>query len=100
MKRDIFQGEDVPFALNFKTGSDLSITDFSVFDSVKIEVKCVNYPTFEIENIDIKPLQIKGNISNEITSQLFGNLFLILTFTKGENVYKNRIATTLNITKP
>ena len=99
MKRDIFQGEDVPFALNFKTGSDLTITDFSVFDSIKIEVKCVNYPTFEIEGIDVQPLQIKGNIPNATTSQLFGNLFIMLTFTKGEKVSKNRIATTLNITK-
>ena len=96
--RKIYQGESVRFQLNFQTGTDLTITDFTVFDSVKLEVQTVNYPIQEID-VDVESLSIKGIIPTTVTSNLFGNVFMFLTFTKGTEVWKNKVATELYIDK-
>ena len=59
--RRIYQGESVRFQLNFQSGTDLTITDFSVFDSIKVEMQTVNYPIQEVE-VEVEPLTIKGVI--------------------------------------
>ena len=96
--RRIYQGESVRFQLNFQTGTDLTITDFTAFDNIKVEVQTVNYPIQEID-VDVKPLTIKGIIPTNVTSNLFGNVFMFLTFTKGSEVWKNKVATELYIDK-
>ena len=96
--RKIYQGESVRFQLNFQTGTDLTITDFTVFDSIKVEVQTVNYPIQEID-VDVESLSIKGIIPTTVTSNLFGNVFMFLTFTKGTEVWKNKVATELYIDK-
>ena len=96
--RKIYQGESVRFQLNFQTGTDLTITDFTAFDSIKVEVQTVNYPIQEID-VNIEPLTIKGIIPTTVTSNLFGNVFVFLTFTKGTEVWKNKVSTELYIDK-
>ena len=96
--RKIYQGESVRFQLNFQTGTDLTITDFTAFDSIKVEVQTVNYPIQEID-VDVESLSIKGIIPTTVTSNLFGNVFMFLTFTKGTEVWKNKVATELYIDK-
>ena len=96
--RKIYQGESVRFQLNFQIGTDLTITDFTAFDSVKVEVQTVNYPIKEID-VEVEPLSIKGIIPTTVTSNLFGNVFMFLTFTKGAEVWKNKVATELYIDK-
>ena len=96
--RKIYQGESVRFQLNFQNGTDLSITDFTAFDSIKVEVQTVNYPIQEID-VEVEALTINGVISAEVTDNLFGNVFIFLTFTKGVEVWKNKVATELYIDK-
>ena len=96
--RKIYQGESVRFQLNFQSGTDLTITGFTDFDSVKVEVQTVNYPIQEID-VDVEPLAIKGIIPTNVTSNLFGSVFVFLTFTKGAEVWKNKVATELYIDK-
>ena len=96
--RRIYQGESVRFQLNFQSGTDLTITDFTAFDSVKVEVHTVNYPIQEID-VDVEALTIKGVIPTEVTANLFGNVFIFLTFTKGAEVWKNKVTTELYIDK-
>ena len=94
----VYQGESVRFQLNFQSGTDLTITDFTAFDSVKVEVQTVNYPIQEID-VEVEALSIKGIIPTTVTSNLFGNVFMFLTFTKGAEVWKNKVATELYIDK-
>ena len=96
--KKIYQGESVRFQLNFQSGTDLSITDFTAFDSVKVEVQTVNYPIQEID-VEVEALTIKGIIPAEVTANLFGNVFVFLTFKKGVEVWKNKVATELYIDK-
>lgn len=96
--RKIYQGESVRFQLNFQSGTDLTITDFTAFDSVKVEVQTVNYPIQEIE-VEVETLTITGVIPTTVTANLFGNVFIFLTFTKGVEVWKNKVATELYIDK-
>ena len=96
--RKIYQGESVRFQLNFQSGTDLTITDFTVFDSIKVEVQTVNYPTQEID-VDVEALTINGVIPTNVTSNLFGNVFIFLTFIKGVEVWKNKVTTELYIDK-
>ena len=97
MKR-IYQGESVRFQLNFQSGTDLTITDFTAFDSIKVEVQTINYPIQEIA-VEVDALTINGVIPTTVTSNLFGNVFIFLTFTKGTEVWKNKVATELYIGK-
>ena len=96
--RKIYQGESVRFQLNFQSGTDLSITDFTVFDTIKVEVQTVNYPIQEID-VEVEALTITGVIPTTVTTNLFGNVFIFLTFTKGVEVWKNKVATELYIDK-
>ena len=96
--RKIYQGESVRFQLNFQSGTDLTITDFNVFDSVKVEVQTVNYPIQEV-NVEVEAFTIKGVIPTNVTASLFGNVFVFLTFTKGSEVWKNKVTTELYIDK-
>lgn len=96
--KKIYQGESVRFQLNFQSGTDLSITDFTVFDNIKVEVQTVNYPIQEID-VEVEALTIKGVIPTTVTTKLFGNVFVFLTFTKGAEVWKNKVATELYIDK-
>ena len=96
--RKIYQGESVRFQLNFQSGTDLSITDFTVFDTIKVEVQTVNYPIQEID-VEVEALTIKGVIPTTVTANLFGNVFIFLTFKKGLEVWKNKVATELYIDK-
>ena len=96
--RKIYQGESVRFQLNFQSGTDLSITDFTVFDTIKVEVQTVNYPIQEID-VEVEALTINGIIPTNVTANLFGNVFMFLTFTKGLEVWKNKVATELYIDK-
>ena len=96
--KKIYQGESVRFQLNFQSGSDLTITDFSVFDSIKVEVQTVNYPIQEVA-VEVEALTIKGIIPTSGTANLFGNVFVFLTFTKGAEVWKNKVTTELYIDK-
>ena len=96
--RRIYQGESVRFQLNFQSGTDLSITDFTFFDNIKVEVQTVNYPIQEI-NVEVEVLTIKGVIPTSVTANLFGNVFVFLTFTKGAEVWKNKVTTELYIDK-
>ena len=96
--RKIYQGESVRFQLNFQSGTDLTITDFTVFDTIKVEVQTVNYPIQEID-VEVEPLTINGIIPTTVTESLFGNVFIFLTFTKGVEVWKNKVATELYIDK-
>ena len=96
--RKIYQGESVRFQLNFQNGTDLTITDFTVFDSVKVEVQTVNYPIQEID-VEVETLKITGVIPTNVTESLFGNVFIFLTFTKGIEVWKNKVTTELYIDK-
>lgn len=95
--RNIYQGETVPFAINFKQGTDESITDFLVFDEIKIQVKTISYPLFDLEVFDVQEQAITGEITAEITSKLQGNLLVLFTFVKDGKTYKNKVATTYNI---
>ena len=76
----------------------MTITDFTAFDSIKVEVQTVNYPIQEID-VDVEALTIKGVIPTEVTANLFGNVFVFLTFTKGAEVWKNKVTTGLYIDK-
>ena len=96
--RKIYQGESVRFQLNFQSGTDLSITDFTAFDTIKVEVQTVNYPIKEI-NVEVEALTINGVIPTPVTESLFGNVFIFLTFTKGVEVWKNKVTTELYIDK-
>ena len=96
--RKIYQGESVRFQLNFQSGTDLTITDFTVFDSVKVEVQTVNYPIKEID-VEVEALTINGVIPTTVTTNLFGNVFMFLTFKKGVEVWKNKVTTDLYIDK-
>ena len=96
--RRIYQGESVRFQLNFQSGTDLTITDFSAFDRIKVEVQTVNYPIQEVE-VEVEALTIKGVIPTSVTANLFGNVFVFLTFTKGVEVWKNKVTTELYIDK-
>ena len=96
--KKIYQGESVRFQLNFQSGTDLTITGFTAFDSVKVEVQTVNYPIKEID-VEVEALSIKGIIPTNVTSNLFGNVFVFLTFTKGTEVWKNKVSTELYIDK-
>ena len=96
--RKIYQGESIRFQLNFQSGTDLSITDFTAFDSIKVEVQTVNYPIKEID-VDVEALTITGVIPTNVTANLFGNVFIFLTFTKGLEVWKNKVTTELYIDK-
>ena len=96
--KKIYQGESVRFQLNFQSGTDLTITDFSVFDSIKVEVQTVNYPIQEVA-VEVEALTIKGVIPTAVTANLFGNVFVFLTFTKGTKKKKNKVATELYIDK-
>ena len=96
--RKIYQGESVRFQLNFQRGTDLAITDFTAFDTIKVEVQTVNYPIKEI-NVEVEALTINGVIPTNVTSNLFGNVFMFLTFTKGTEVWKNKVTTELYIDK-
>ena len=96
--KKIYQGESVRFQLNFQSGTDLSITDFTAFDSIKVEVQTVNYPIQEID-VEVEALTIKGVIPAEVTANLFGNVFVFLTFKKGVEVWKNKVTTELYIDK-
>ena len=96
--RKIYQGESVRVQLNFQSGTDLTITDFTVFDSIKVEVQTVNYPIQEID-VEVEALTINGVIPTNVTANLFGNVFIFLTFTKGTEVWKNKVTTELYINK-
>ena len=96
--RKIYQGESIRFHLNFQSGTDLTITDFTAFDNIKVEVQTVNYPIKEID-VEVEALRIKGVIPTTVTSNLFGNVFIFLTFTKGVEVWKNKVTTELYIDK-
>ena len=96
--RRIYQGESIRFQLNFQCGTDLTITDFSAFDRIKVEVQTVNYPIQEVE-VEVEALTIKGVIPTSVTANLFGNVFVFLTFTKGVEVWKNKVTTELYIDK-
>ena len=96
--RKIYQGESIRFQLNFQSGTDLSITDFTAFDSIKVEVQTVNYPIQEID-VEVEAFTITGVIPAEVTANLFGNVFVFLTFKKGVEVWKNKVATELYIDK-
>ncbi len=96
--RKIYQGESVRFQLKFQSGTDLSITDFTDFDTIKVEVQTVNYPIQEID-VQVEALTITGVIPTNVTESLFGNVFIFLTFTKGIEVWKNKVATELYIDK-
>ena len=96
--RKIYQGESIRFQLNFQNGTDLSITDFTVFDSIKVEVQTVNYPLQEVA-VEVEALAIKGIIPTTVTANLFGNVLVFLTFTKGVEVWKNKVTTGLYIDK-
>ena len=96
--KKIYQGESVRFQLNFQSGTDLTITDFTVFDNIKVEVQTVNYPIQEVE-VEVDALTIKGVIPTSVTANLFGNVFVFLTFTKGTEVWKNKVTTELYIDK-
>ncbi len=96
--RKIYQGESVRFQLNFQSGTDLTITDFTVFDTIKVEVQTVNYPIQEID-VEVEALAIKGIIPTTVTENLFGNVLIFLTFTKGAEVWKNKVTTGIYIDK-
>ena len=96
--KKIYQGESVRFQLNFQSGTDLTITDFTVFDNIKVEAQTVNYPIQEID-VEVDALTIKGIIPTAVTANLFGNVFVFLTFTKGAEVWKNKVTTELYIDK-
>ena len=96
--RKIYQGESVRFQLNFQSGTDLTITDFTAFDTIKVEVQTVNYPIQEID-VEVEPLTINGIIPTTVTESLFGNVFIFLTYTKGAEVWKNKVTTELYIDK-
>ena len=96
--KKIYQGESVRFQLNFQSGTDLTITDFTAFDSIKVEVQTVNYPIQEID-VEVEALTITGVIPAEVTANLFGNVFVFLTFKKGTEVWKNKVTTELYIDK-
>ena len=96
--KKIYQGESVRFQLNFQSGTDLTITDFTAFDSIKVEVQTVNYPIQEVE-VEVEPLTIKGVIPTTVTASLFGNVFVFLTFTNAAEVWKNKVVTELYIDK-
>ena len=96
--RRVYQGESVRFQLNFHSGTDLSITDFTAFDSIKVEVQTVNYPIQEVA-VEVEALAIKGIIPTTVTANLFGNVLVFLTFTKGVEVWKNKVTTGLYIDK-
>ena len=96
--RKIYQGESVRFQLNFQSGTDLTITDFTAFDTIKVEVQTVNYPIQEVV-VEVEALAIKGIIPTTVTANLFGNVFVFLTFKKGVEVWKNKVATELYIDK-
>ena len=96
--RKIYQGESVRFQLNFQSGTDLTITDFTVFDSIKVEVQTVNYPIQKID-VEVEALTITGVIPTTVTANLFGNVFIFLTFKKGVEVWKNKVTTELYIDK-
>ena len=96
--KKIYQGESVRFQLNFQSGTDLTITDFTAFDNIKVEAQTVNYPIQEID-VEVDALTIKGIIPTAVTANLFGNVFVFLTFTKGAEVWKNKVTTELYIDK-
>ena len=96
--RRVYQGESVRFQLNFQSGTDLTITDFTAFDSIKVEVQTINYPLQEV-SIEVEALTIKGVIPTTVTANLLGNVIVVLTFTKGEEVWKNKVTTGLYIDK-
>ena len=96
--RRVYQGESIRFQLNFQTGTDLTITDFTAFDSIKVEVQTVNYPLQEVA-VEVEALAIKGIIPTTVTENLFGNVLIFLTFTKGAEVWKNKVTTEIYIDK-
>ena len=60
-------------------------------------MQTVNYPIQEVE-VEVEPLTIKGIIPTNVTSNLFGNVFVFLTFTKGAEVWKNKVVTAFIVT--
>ena len=89
---------DKSVQLNFQSGTDLTITDFTAFDSIKVEVQTVDYPLQEVA-VEVEALAIKGVIPTTVTENLFGNVLVFLTFTKGAEVWKNKVTTGLYIDK-
>lgn len=68
-----------PFALEFESGSITEITGFDVFDSIKCEVWSGNYPVSECP-LTIESNLLSGEISSEQTENMFGQIFMRLTF--------------------
>jgi hypothetical protein len=93
------QGEDIPVALNFKTGTDIAITGFDYFTKITATCNTVNYPINDL-TLAITDQQITTKVTKEMTANMYGQLFLNLTFVGGGNTFKKKFATEITIAQP
>lgn len=93
-----YQGEDIEFALTFVQGTDLNITSFLSFDSIECEAWTSNYPVNKI-TLTVYADTLTGVIAHDMTNQMFGNVFMLLSFTYGGRVYKQKFALNIFIDK-
>jgi hypothetical protein len=92
------QGEDIPFTLTFEQGTDLDITSFEDFDTITCEVWTSNYPINAIE-LTVTPTTLTGVIDDTMTANMFGNIFMLLTFVVGTLTYKKKVSLNIFIDK-
>ncbi len=85
------QGEDIPFILNFQAGTNTEIIGFNSFSSITCDVWTANYP-ISIIALTVTPTQLQGNISELLTAQMFGQIWMLLTFQYGTLTFKKKIA--------
>ena len=96
MKR--YQGEDIPVTLNFNLGTNPEITGFDYFTTITATCNTANYPVHDL-TLNVTPSQITFTITKEMTAQMFGALFIALTFIGGGKTFKKRIVTEITIDK-
>ena len=92
------QGEDIPFTLTFSQGTDLDITSFSDFDTITCDVWTSNYPVNAI-TLTVTPTTLSGVIDDTMTVNMFGVVFMLLTFTVGTLTYKKKVSLNIFIDK-
>lgn len=68
-----------PIALQFVAGSITEIISFNDFDSIKCEVWTGNFPVSEIA-LTVTGDLLSGEISEAQTANMYGQIFMRLTF--------------------
>lgn len=89
---------DIDVTLKFNAGTDITITGFDSFDEIKGIVWTSNFPKNDL-TLNISSSEITFTITNEMTAQMYGDVFLNMIYKIGEKQYSMTYPLNIFITR-